>query len=504
MTNKSPERMPKTTTPRGRKRHNPLEDDILATGPLRQNGHKKRKSRDENESQHVDSKQSKTVLELSRILAGEDQEDSEPGATAQPDQFGLESRFGQGSDKEIKVEEEYEEWDGIDGNGGEDDEIEQAELDPKDREDFDRIFPPNKEEDDLLKYGWDGKPKDAAPEEGETRNLGDIIMQKIREVEGRQRQGTHSHHGQDAMEDDEDVELDPKIAESMEKLGLFLSRYKSGKVPKLVGVLPQAPLWEEYLEIANHPEWSPHAVERVTRTFISAKGDIAATYLENVLLPRFRQEIGEFNKVHRQIYNAIEKSLFKSVAFFTGFLFPLVFDGCTVKEAKVIASIMSQNKIPLLTGCVGLEKMCEVAAQEASSTGELASASNMFIKTLIEKRYAMPFQVIDSLVFHFLRTRSTDPASVRPGDSKDDIDAKGVRLRLPLVWHEALHIFAELYKNDITEDQREELLDLLQTHGHPKFASATRKELLAGRGRGVPAAMPDRPIDGDDTMMIDG
>lgn len=55
----------------------------------------------------------------------------------------------------------------------------------------------------------------------------------------------------------------------------------------------------------------------------------------------------------------------------------------------------------------------------------------------------------------------------------------------------------------VTEDQREALLDLLLNHGHHKIAPEIRRELLAGRGRGVPAEQPDLAFDGDDTMLID-
>ena len=55
----------------------------------------------------------------------------------------------------------------------------------------------------------------------------------------------------------------------------------------------------------------------------------------------------------------------------------------------------------------------------------------------------------------------------------------------------------------VTEDQREALLDLLLSHGHDKIAPEIRRELLAGRGRGVPLEQPGPAFDGDDTMVID-
>lgn len=55
----------------------------------------------------------------------------------------------------------------------------------------------------------------------------------------------------------------------------------------------------------------------------------------------------------------------------------------------------------------------------------------------------------------------------------------------------------------VTEDQREALLDVLLNHGHEKIAPEIRRELLAGRGRGVPAEQPGPTFDGDDTMLVD-
>jgi hypothetical protein len=55
----------------------------------------------------------------------------------------------------------------------------------------------------------------------------------------------------------------------------------------------------------------------------------------------------------------------------------------------------------------------------------------------------------------------------------------------------------------VTEDQREALLDLLLNHGHHKIAPEIRRELLAGRGRGVPAEQAGPTFDGDDTMLLD-
>lgn len=80
--------MPKATTPtanRGARRHNPLEDDILATGILRNKPAKKgSRNGDEDEGQDafVDSKASKNILRIGRELAEE--ENAERAGAAPP------------------------------------------------------------------------------------------------------------------------------------------------------------------------------------------------------------------------------------------------------------------------------------------------------------------------------------------------------------------------------------------------------------------------------------
>ncbi|KAF2969634.1 hypothetical protein GQX73_g3891 [Xylaria multiplex] len=94
-----------------------------------------------------------------------------------------------------------------------------------------------------------------------------------------------------------------------------------------------------------------------------------------------------------------------------------------------------------------------IAAREASAGTEGGGATNVFIKTLLDKRYALPWQVVDSLVFHFLRFRNTDPASVTEADVMKTGERASTQAKLPVIWHQTLLSFAVRYKNEITEDQ---------------------------------------------------
>jgi len=231
-------------------------------------------------------------------------------------------------------------------------------------------------------------------------------------------------------------------------------------------------------------------------------------FLEQVILEKVRDDIADTKRLSPHLFSALRRALFKPSAFFKGFLFPLVASGtCTLREAHIISGVLTRVSVPVLHSAAAIKGLCEIAAQEASHGTEGGGATNVLIRTLLAKRMALPYQVIDALVFHFLRFRSVDPAAVR---QSEDLATVGIdsnrapaRAKLPVIWHQCLLEFAQRYKNDITEDQREALLDLLLTHGHTTIAVDVRRELLAGRGRGVPIVPQEAALDGDDTMMMD-
>ena len=222
--------------------------------------------------------------------------------------------------------------------------------------------------------------------------------------------------------------------------------------------------------------------------------------MNTVLLDRVRDDIHETKKLNVHLYKSVKKALYKPAAFFKGFLFPLLIDGtCSLREANVVSSVLVRVSIPVLHSAAALLRLTEIAAEQASSIStENTGATNVFIRVLLEKKYALPYKVIDGLVFHFLRYRITQPTN--GANATLDASILGANeYKLPVLWHQCLLAFAQRYRNDITEDQREALLDLLLIRGHKDIGPEVRRELLQGRGRGVPV---EEPLEGgnDDTM----
>lgn len=286
------------------------------------------------------------------------------------------------------------------------------------------------------------------------------------------------------------------------RIGLILSRYKSGKLPKPFKIIPTLPQWEELLSITRPESWTANACYEATKIFVSANPFVVRRFLESVVLDRVREDIHETKKLNVHLYNTLKKAMYKPAAFFKGFLFPLVGSGtCTLREAHIISSVLVKVSIPVLHSAAALMRLTDIAAEQASISTEGGGATNIFIRVLLEKKYALPYKVIDNLVFHFLRFRATKPENGT--DSTPQVGEANVKdMKLPVLWHQSLLAFAQRYRNDITEDQREALLDLLLVRGHKEIGPEVRRELLEGRGRGVLVQVEGND-GGDDTMVLD-
>ena len=198
--------MPKATTPvaidRHVRRHNPLEHDLTAVGPLKSKSGKRKSRHQDDEEKFVDSKASRKILRIGQELADEDEAENQ---VQKPNPaFDFESRFeDEDEDEEHGPYEDAEAW------GDEEEEVEFDELSPADQAMFAKFMP--EQEDQLLKTGWGGEADEEEEEEG-TTNLADLILEKIAEKEAMEaRLGGPA--GQEPGPVDDDFEIPAKVVE---------------------------------------------------------------------------------------------------------------------------------------------------------------------------------------------------------------------------------------------------------------------------------------------------
>ncbi|KAI6046463.1 Bystin-domain-containing protein [Pisolithus marmoratus] len=309
---------------------------------------------------------------------------------------------------------------------------------------------------------------------GERRTLADVIFSKLES--GKQPDGVAvvQKVQQDKQCPDPALGLDPRLVEAYSKLAIFLHGYKSGPLPKFFKVIPTLPAWARILALTKPENWSPHACRAATRIFVSTmKPPQAQLFLSVVLLDAIREDIQSNKRLNVQYYEALKRALYKPGAFFKGIVFPMLENGCTLKEAAVVASIVAKKKVPVLHSAAALLRIAQM---------DYAGPNSLFIRVLVDKKYQLPYKVVDALVFHFIRLSNTYKARSR-GDSE----------KLPVLWHQSLLAFCQRYSPDLTPDQKDALLDVVRVNPHAQIGPEVRRELVNSVARGEPR--PDDDVE---------
>ena len=158
------------------------------------------------------------------------------------------------------------------------------------------------------------------------KTLADMIMEKIKAHEST---STSILTMQDQQHVDDTqlpipASIPDKVVHVYKQVGLLLSRYKSGKLPKAFKIIPSLKNWSDILYITQPEQWTANATFAATKVFASnLQAKQAQKFYEWVLLPKVREDIAETKKLNVHLYQALKKALYKPAAFFKGFLFPL-------------------------------------------------------------------------------------------------------------------------------------------------------------------------------------
>jgi essential nuclear protein 1 len=256
--------------------------------------------------------------------------------------------------------------------------------------------------------------------------------------------------------------LSPKVIKVFQDVGVLLSRYTSGKIPKAFKIIPNLSNWEEILYITEPEKWTPHAVYQATRLFVSNLNNrLAQRFLALVLLPAFRADIRNNRRLHFAHFQALKKATYKAGAFYKGILIPLCSSGtCTLREAVILSSVIKRASIPVLHSAAALLRLAELP---------YCGTTSFFMRVLLDKKYALPYRVVDAMVDHFISFQREER-------------------QLPVVWHQALLCFVQRYKSEIREEDKDVLRALCKRQHHYLVSAEVIRELdaaaRASRGSG--------------------
>nr|AET50848.1 hypothetical protein [Eimeria tenella] len=279
-----------------------------------------------------------------------------------------------------------------------------------------------------------------------TVNLADLVMEQLKK---------QTENKDKSQEKRVESSLSPKVVEVYTAMAPFLARYRSGKMPKAFKIIPRLHAWEEILVLTNPTMWSKQATREATRIFCSnLREAMAQRFLCTVLLPAVRDDIAENKKLNYHLYMALKKALFKPGAFFKGIYLPLALDGCTIREAVIVGSVVTKVSIPVLHGAAALVRLAAVTPDQW-----IPSVSHM-MTVLIDKKYSLPLQAINECADHFHRFAPSE-------------------VKVTVAWHKCLLVLIQRYKVNLSASHRMKLKAVLQSHFHAKVGPEIRRELAA-------------------------
>ncbi|XP_008555506.1 bystin [Microplitis demolitor] len=407
----------------------PLADQIEGDGIVKSKQRNKLRYRASDDEEFVDSKVSSKVINLTNKQRKEEEE-GEDGESSSHRKFTPKLSLGINEDEEDEMPSDDEQ---VTGN------------------EFYENIEINEADERALEMFMD---RGRAP----TRTLADIIMEKLDEKKT-EIQTQLSDVGSVQME-----EINPVVKSAFEGVKDILSKYRSGPLPKIFKFIPSLKNWEQILYITDPPGWTAAAMYQATRIFASnLKENMAQRFYNLVLLPRIRDDLAEYKRLNFHLYQAVRKALYKPRGFMKGFLLPLLESGdCTLREAIIIGSIIGKNSIPMYESSAALLKIAEMG---------YTGANSIFIRIFLDKKYALPYRVVDGVVFHFLRMER---------ETRE----------LPVLWHQSLLTFVQRYKSDISSEQKEALLELLKKQYHHTLTAEIRRELQHAKCRDVEGIEP--------------
>ncbi|KAK9174359.1 Bystin family protein [Cryptosporidium meleagridis] len=299
----------------------------------------------------------------------------------------------------------------------------------------------------------------------------DSIVSKLREKSSEKKPS-------DIPESCQNSNIPEKVIQVYTSIGEWLTKYKSGKLPKAFSIIPKLENWEEVVFLTDPHNWSPNAMNEAVKIFssnLSPKDSLK--FYSKILYPTIRTNISQnYGKLNYHYYQALKKAMFKPAAWFKGILLPLAEDEtCTIKEAIIIGSILSKVSIPVLHTAAAIIKLSQIKVWNTCQTH--------FIMVLLCKKYSMPKKVIDELVDNFTKF---DQKSLHYNDSSPLFSHNNINLNstsvqtnsiLPVTWHKTLLVFVQRYKYEFSSDQINRLNDLVKNQYHYLISPEIIREL---------------------------
>jgi len=188
--------------------------------------------------------------------------------------------------------------------------------------------------------------------------------------------------------------LKPRLLKVLERASLFLKVYRSGKLPKIVRILPSVRNFEEIIWLTRPDIWSDQAVLSITRSFLPRLDKAQMSrYYSLILAPRFQESIFNQQISSNHIQKAIKLSTKFPFTFFSSLILPICDSKeCSLKEAAVLGSILYKYHFSSLVIMTLIIRLLD---------NPITQTKCLMLRIIISKNYLIPHRILDLFVDFF-------------------------------------------------------------------------------------------------------
>ena len=192
-----------------------------------------------------------------------------------------------------------------------------------------------------------------------------------------------------------DIRENSKILKLLERTGIMLKVYRSGKIPKILKLLPLLTNFEDLVWFTRPDRWSSQALLKISKLLIRNLNNIQLKrFLSLIILPRIQECILKSQKfiIYKQlIFNLVISNV---KIFFSSIIFPMCSSSkCTKREITFISLIIVKNSFS--------SKHISWIVQKISKNPN-NSAQLIIMRMLISKKYNFSYRLLDILVDFFV------------------------------------------------------------------------------------------------------
>ena len=189
-----------------------------------------------------------------------------------------------------------------------------------------------------------------------------------------------------------------KILKVLERTGILLKVYRSGKIPKILKIIPLFENFEDLIWFTRPDRWSFHALFVISKIFVNKLNKFEMKrFLTLIFLPRFQECI--FNNENFNCYLPLISKIanLKPKSFFTSIILPFFTNSnCSKKESVVLSLLLMKISFQAKHMSWGLVQLLN----------NINSSSKFIIlRIILAKNYNFSFRVLDILVDFFVKNK---------------------------------------------------------------------------------------------------